>query len=127
MCNKEKDQNIDRQWDNRVLCSDESCIGTIGADGCCRECGRAFEGDLPAGFQDAQANELSAPAVEQASDTEDSHSSIDAVPGDEPQDQGVDPDDAWERRTLCIDESCIGVVDEDTGCCKECGKPYPKA
>ena len=27
-------------WDKRVLCSDGSCIGTIGADGKCRECGK---------------------------------------------------------------------------------------
>ena len=28
------DENID--WETRVLCSDESCIGTIGPDGKCR-------------------------------------------------------------------------------------------
>lgn len=26
-------------WEDRKLCSDESCIGTIGADGRCRICG----------------------------------------------------------------------------------------
>jgi len=31
----------------------------------------------------------------------------------------------WERRTLCADESCIGVIGPD-GRCKECGKPYEK-
>jgi len=31
----------------------------------------------------------------------------------------------WEQRTLCIDESCIGVIGPD-GCCKECGLPYEK-
>jgi hypothetical protein len=127
MSNKNKDSDIDREWDNRVLCSDESCIGTIGADGCCRECGRTFEGDLSVGFQDVQENNLSIPDVEQVSDTRDSRDTCDTVSGDETQDPDVDPDDQWERRTLCIDESCIGVVDEADGCCKECGKPYPKA
>ena len=32
----------DEDWDSRVLCSDESCIGVIGPDGRCRECGRPY-------------------------------------------------------------------------------------
>lgn len=124
MSNIKNDPDIEREWETRVLCSDESCIGTIGAAGCCRECGRAFEGDLPAGFQDAQANGASIPVVEEETDIGDKHTTIDAVPANEQQNREVDPDDVWERRTLCIDESCIGVVDEATGCCKECGKPY---
>lgn len=27
-------------WQERVLCSDESCIGVLGADGLCRVCGK---------------------------------------------------------------------------------------
>jgi len=27
-------------WENRRLCSDENCIGVIGPDGRCKECGR---------------------------------------------------------------------------------------
>jgi len=30
----------DIDWNNRILCSDESCIGIIGPDGCCKECGK---------------------------------------------------------------------------------------
>lgn len=30
----------DPDWENRVLCSDESCIGVIGADGRCGVCGQ---------------------------------------------------------------------------------------
>jgi hypothetical protein len=29
----------DDDWDNRVLCGDGSCIGVIGPDGKCKECG----------------------------------------------------------------------------------------
>jgi hypothetical protein len=125
MSDKKTDADIDRQWDNRVLCSDESCIGTIGVNGCCTECGRPFEGVLPAGFHDVQANPEPLPIVVAEADTRDANGIIEPRPEDEA--QGADPDDAWERRTLCIDESCIGVVDEATGCCKECGKPYHKA
>jgi hypothetical protein len=30
----------DTAWEDRKLCSDESCIGTIGPDGRCRVCGQ---------------------------------------------------------------------------------------
>lgn len=29
-------------WDNRILCSDGSCIGIIGPDGKCKECGKPY-------------------------------------------------------------------------------------
>ena len=32
----------DIDWGNRVLCSDPSCIGIIGPDGHCKECGKKF-------------------------------------------------------------------------------------
>ena len=41
------DENED--WEKRVLCSDESCIGTIGPDGKCKECGKSYEGNVPEG------------------------------------------------------------------------------
>ena len=44
--------------------------------------------------------------------------------GDDPASEAEASDDPWENRTLCIDESCIGVIGPD-GRCKECGKPYP--
>jgi hypothetical protein len=28
------------EWENRQLCSDGNCIGVIGPDGRCKECGR---------------------------------------------------------------------------------------
>lgn len=30
-------------WDNRVLCSDGTCIGVIGPDGRCKECGKPYD------------------------------------------------------------------------------------
>ena len=33
----------DVDWESRVLCSDGNCIGVIGPDGRCRECGKRFE------------------------------------------------------------------------------------
>jgi len=93
-------------WENRRLCRDESCIGVIGPDGRCKECGKPYEED---------------PAVqepESAPIAEDNPPS--ASPG---ADEADASEDEWERRQLCRDESCIGVIGPD-GRCKECGKPY---
>jgi hypothetical protein len=39
----EPGSDSDEEWDNRTLCSDGNCIGVIGADGCCKECGKPYE------------------------------------------------------------------------------------
>jgi len=100
----ENARNAD-DWKNRILCSDESCIGVIGPDGRCKECGKPYKGgERPA------AEKEKAPVVD--------------PPQEEPD---VGPatrlDDDWENRILCSDESCIGVIGPD-GRCKECGKPH---
>lgn len=33
------------EWENRILCSDGNCIGVIGPDGRCKECGKPYEGN----------------------------------------------------------------------------------
>ena len=33
----------DDEWENRILCVDESCIGVIGPDGRCKECGKPYK------------------------------------------------------------------------------------
>ena len=43
--NETKTNDID--WEQRVLCSDGNCIGVIGPDGSCKECGKKYEGTLP--------------------------------------------------------------------------------
>ena len=96
------DENVD--WDARVLCSDESCIGTIGPDGKCKECGKTYEGVLPEGH----GREAVQPAA-----TEEAKS---VSPED------TDSDDDWDKRVLCSDSACIGIIGPD-GKCKECGKP----
>jgi len=32
-------------FDSRKLCSDGTCIGVIGADGLCKECGKPYTGE----------------------------------------------------------------------------------
>ena len=37
------DAPVDDEWENRVLCSDGNCIGIIGLEGKCKECGKPRE------------------------------------------------------------------------------------
>ncbi len=104
MPNKNKSQ-ADIDWENRTLCLDESCIGVIGPDGCCKECGKPYEG-----FEYRTADTVETDVPDE-SDLE----------VEKPAEAEFDTD--WESRTLCIDESCIGVIGPD-GRCKECGKAY---
>ena len=41
--NEEDDSTRDEDWQDRVLCSDGNCIGVIGPDGNCKECGKPHE------------------------------------------------------------------------------------
>ena len=107
----------DVDWDNRVLCSDESCIGVIGVDGRCKECGKAYEGELP--FSATPAEDSTADeAVDESAVPED----LSTQPAGAESEAEYDEDD-WDKRTLCSDGSCIGVIGPD-GRCKECGKTY---
>ena len=98
----------DIDWENRILCSDGNCIGVIGPDGLCKECGKKHDGTAssePVSEEDFEAHQEDTGTAEETSDA-------DKAPGD----------DDWESRRLCSDGSCIGVIGPD-GRCKECGKP----
>jgi hypothetical protein len=97
------DASRDESWDERRLCSDESCIGVIGPAGRCKECGKpgGDPGPRPAG----------APAADPQ-----------PAPAGSPPAPAAAASDDWDERRLCSDESCIGVIGP-AGRCKECGKP----
>lgn len=97
------DKNED--WEHRILCSDESCIGSIGPGGKCRECGKLYEGELPSGHEVSMGQNVTAEEQNPVSSKTD-----------------IDLHDDWDKRVLCGDGSCIGVIGPD-GKCKECGKP----
>jgi len=87
--------NDELDLENRELCPDGSCIGVIGPDGRCSECGR------------------SRTQAEAGADPES------AAGGDAPLES---PEEAFDaERELCPDGSCIGVIGPD-GLCKECGR-----
>lgn len=76
----------------RELCPDDLCIGVIGPDGRCRECGRVGR------------SAVSDPRV--LGLTPETDGDHDALAGDE--------------RELCPDDLCIGLIGAD-GRCKACG------
>ena len=135
--NQEDTTSHSSDWDSRILCSDGSCIGIIGPDGLCKECGRKYEGELPemSGSEedeDAVADEVDSSADEVDSSADEVGSSAvevdsSAAKTESPDDAAADAativdDDKWGNRVLCSDGNCIGVIGTD-GKCKECGKP----
>ena len=117
---KGRKKNKDLEWENRVLCSDGNCIGVIGTDGRCKECGKAYEGRLPENF----GLQTSAAAPESESPPETEAAEAPQAPAAEIDDeQPAAGGDEWENRVLCSDGNCIGVIGAD-GRCKECGKAY---
>ena len=101
----------DIEWEQRTLCIDESCIGVIGPNGRCKECGPPYESEKQQEFSEEQAASDSEAEEEVAEDDE------------EEEEEDAVTDIEWEQRTLCRDESCIGVIGPD-GRCKECDLSY---
>ena len=99
----------DMDWENRKLCSDDSCIGTVGTDGRCRLCGRACA-DIP----EDDSRQRSSDTPEMASILADTVNTR----------QSTDTDSSWENRRLCSDDSCTGAIGAD-GHCNVCGLPAP--
>ena len=117
----------DLDWENRRLCIDGNCIGVIGPDGRCKECGKPFGNDLPphipqsseAGEEAAETGPEPTPPTPEISDDEPAPVEIEDIS------QGS-LDDEWENRQLCANGNCIGVIGPD-GLCKECGRPAGEA
>jgi hypothetical protein len=107
----ENTDDADINWEGRILCSDGNCIGVIGADGRCKECGKKYEGELP---------EKTALEQEDPAEVEDETIPDGTAESNSPEESPADDD--WEGRVLCSDGNCIGVIGPD-GKCKECGKP----
>ena len=96
--------------DERVLCSDDTCIGLVGPDGRCRECGALYTGSesLPQNIGDISPEETP---------------KADTDPG-ETASEPSEPEgtyDSDEERVCCSDETCVGIIGPD-GVCGTCGK-----
>jgi hypothetical protein len=116
MAMEEESLRTDFDPNHRELCPDGACIGIIGADGRCAECGKTSPKKGPSA-NDAKAGSdtptgSDTPIV--AGSPDDTKASPDLPRGVEGDD--FDPD----RRELCPDGACIGVIGTD-GRCAECG------
>ena len=116
--NEEKKTQTDLEWEQRTLCSDESCIGIIGPDGRCKECGLPYGVPVDATKEKSVASDVS--DFEEADPEDEMSEELEEI---EEHDTETQTDLEWEQRILCSDESCIGVIGPD-GRCKECGKAY---
>jgi len=99
MATDDKTNFHDPEWENRELCPDGNCIGVIGPDGRCKECG------MPSGNRSEGAQKTA---------------DIVNVPGCSGI-QAPESDPEWEKRILCPDGNCIGIIGPD-GRCGVCGK-----
>ena len=98
----------DTQFDSkRRLCPDGSCVGVIGADGRCRECGRNASGKPDIALVDNPPED-----AEEDVDNVQAAASAPTETGA----GGFDP-----NRKLCDDGSCVGIIGAD-GRCNVCGR-----
>jgi hypothetical protein len=104
----------------RRLCRDGTCVGVIGPDGRCKECGLPADGRAPEGASAAadapDADGASADTETDAPADADTDDRLDAAPSDDGGGGRFDP-----SRKLCEDEGCIGVLGAD-GVCPVCGR-----
>jgi len=87
--------------DDRELCPDGACVGVIGPDGRCKECGAQGTGAPRARPAVAEIERVAASAV---------------TVGRADDGAAFEDDD----RELCPDGACVGLIGED-GRCKVCG------
>jgi len=122
--NEENKIEEDLEWEQRILCSDESCIGVIGPDGRCKECGLPYSGPFDTTSRESIASDIEEDDLEEDIEEDGPEEEINEESEEiETHDTETLTDSEWEQRKLCSDESCIGVIGPD-GLCKECGKPY---
>lgn len=101
----------DFSLDDRILCTDGTCVGVIGADGRCGVCKKIYEGDEPLPAGTGAQSRVDEPLLEDPV----------LVGRDDSSSVPDDPD----QRILCDDDACIGIIGPD-GKCGTCGRPSSK-
>jgi len=102
---------------HRELCPDGGCIGIIGTDGRCRECGALADSALTHPRLRGMRGSTTQDSARSAATPPPAHRSDDDRPP-----SGAETDAFGEDRQLCPDGACIGVLDA-SGRCSECGQP----
>jgi hypothetical protein len=106
------DDSVDLE--NRELCPDGCCVGVIGPDGRCSECGLSREA-TPDSVPDDPPFTASVPG-----DFPESAQSAQQEEGDE----GLTDEPDLESRIPCADDTCVGIIGAD-GRCGTCGLAAP--
>jgi hypothetical protein len=103
---------------HRSLCPDGECIGLLGPDGRCKECGRVGEQVL----SDPRLRGLKSENKEDKKDSAPTPVSASSSSADDQstEDPAPDTNDSFSDRRLCPDGCCIGVIGS-AGTCNECG------
>ena len=108
------------EWEERTLCPDDSCIGVLGPDGRCCLCG--LRGDLSRPHRFVPPKSDPPPDDEPiADDVADDETAMDASSAES---QPAHDEDAFSRRELCPNDSCIGVLSAE-GICPLCQSRRP--
>ena len=119
------------EWDHREVCPDGSCTGVIGAEGRCKICGHVsptWDNERERGMVvDAPSDDDDDDEYED--DYEDGDEDAVAARGSDPALAALMPDAdtgdlEWNRRTLCPDGTCVGVLSTNK-VCSVCGKTWP--
>lgn len=108
----------DASWDERRLCPDGGCLGVVGGDGVCNVCGKV-DPEAPKGGGRALVKVDGDEDGGDGGDDGDDDGEEDPASRSSAGDGDGDGDD-WQRRRLCEDGGCIGVV--IGGRCNTCGK-----
>lgn len=100
--------------EERVLCSDDNCIGLIGSDGRCKECGALYTGSEPLPNSTGDVSRENEPRIDHSPPTE---------PGGTAAELSEPEEDRYgeEERICCSDDTCVGIIGPD-GVCGTCGK-----
>ena len=115
------------EWDHREVCPDGSCTGVIGAEGVCKICGHVS----PTWDNERERGMVVDPPKLEADDADEDDDADDGVAarGSDPALAALMPDadvgeHEWNRRTLCPDGTCVGVLGTNK-VCSVCGKTWP--
>jgi len=106
------------EWAHREVCPDGGCVGVIGPDGTCKVCGRA----APNWGDERKRGMVDEPDDDEDDDEDDDDDGVDETDDAYDEDDDDDEEDPeWDKRELCSNGACTGVIGDD-GKCKVCGK-----
>ena len=109
-------------WDQRMVCPDGNCIGVVGVEGKCNVCGHTVDAGRPRDSDNPGCAGVRSTPVKEVRSWIDADCCASAAVPAEHVDPVEDHSDDWNRRRLCSDGGCIGLIADD-GRCSSCGKP----